>query len=160
PTAALEPRDAVTGKVDLADRGGRQGSEIFRGLPAMVGCADINIVDIAQDPATGVQRDGGEKFPFWDRRMAEAQIRCRFLDKNPALQIVLRLIDMPADGRKRLFGQRQGQQVSEVDPTGDAPREVLGDQCRLDPLHYPKNAVKMARVEPLAAAQRQPYTMK
>src|SRR6516165_10200344 len=51
--AALELPDAVAGEVELADRGRRQGGEVSRRIPAVVAGADIDVVDVAQDAATG-----------------------------------------------------------------------------------------------------------
>src|SRR5215472_1555244 len=51
--AALELTNAVAGEVDLADRGRRQSGEVDRRVPAVVAGADIDVVDVAQDAATG-----------------------------------------------------------------------------------------------------------
>ena len=78
--------------------------------------------------------------------MAEAQVGGRVLDENLPPQIALRLFDMSADGRQRLLGHRQGQQIGKIDPGGNAPRKVLGDQRWLDSLGYLADAREMPTV--------------
>ena len=47
----------------------------------------------------------------------------------------------------------------EIRPLGDAPREVLGDELGLDPVHQPLEAREVARVERVGAAEGEAHAM-
>src|SRR6516165_9114753 len=153
--AALELPDAVAGEVDLADRGRRQGGEVDRRVPAVVAGADIDVVDVAQDAATGAASHRRKKLPFRDRRVPPAQIGRRVLDEDAAPKNGLRPIDIAADDAERFFRHRQWQKVGEIASFRDAPREMLRDERRRDALDGAADPVEMAEIEPLGAAQRQ-----
>src|SRR5712692_7271081 len=154
-TAIFELPDGVAGEMDLADRGGRQRGKIGRRVPAVIAGADEDVVDVAQNAAAGALGDPCEQLPLRNRRMPELQVGGRVLDQNAPLQAGLELLDVPADDRERFFGHRQGKQVGEIGPADDAPRQMLGNESRLEPLDRAPQALQVRRIEPLRAAERQ-----
>src|SRR5712692_670723 len=71
--AVFELPRAVSGEMDLADRGGRQRGKIGRRVPAVIPAADEDVVDVAQNAAGGALGHQGEEFPLRNRRMPESQ---------------------------------------------------------------------------------------
>ena len=80
----------------------------------------------------GALHDGGDEFPFGDRRMQEAQIRSRVLDQTAPIQKILCDLDIWADRSRRLFGRRQWQQLWEMHATDRAPGGVLREEAGFD----------------------------
>src|SRR6266851_9149292 len=137
--AILKLPDHMTCQVNLADGFDRQRREINGWVPVMVAAADVDVIDVAQDAATGPLGDRGDELPFGNARMLVLHVRRWILDENLPLQIRLSLLDMPADDRERLFGHWQRQQVRKIDAAHHAPREMLRDQPGFDTLYDPPN---------------------
>src|SRR6516164_3865327 len=154
--AALELPDAVAGEVDLADRGRRQSGEISRRMPAVVAGADIDVVDVAEDAATGAASHRRKKLPFRDRRVPPAQIGRRVLDEDAAPKNGLRPIDIAADDAERFFRHRQWQKVGEIASFRDAPREMLRDERRRDRSTVRRTRSRWPRSSPSALPSDRP----
>jgi len=92
--------------------------------------------------------------------MAVAEVRSWVLDQQPPAEFSLRLIHMPAEDLEALSGVGERHQVVEVDPADRTPRQVLGNQHRLDTLDQCLEAAEVNAVEVLGAAQRQSHAMK
>src|SRR5262249_48850536 len=125
-------------------------------VEAVVAGADIDVVYIAQDTAAGTLGNGGDKLPFGDCRMAEAQITARILDENLPAEKILHHLDVLADDCERVLGQWEGQQFGEMHTFERAPRQVLRDEARLDSFSDSSQPCQMRDVEAVSAAQRQP----
>src|SRR5712664_2549973 len=85
--------------------------------------------------------------------MAVAQVGRRVFDEDLASEKILRDLDVAAHDGQRFLGERQGEQVGEMRTVDGVPREMLGDEARLDSLHEGSDAAQMALVEPFGAAE-------
>ncbi len=88
--------------------------------------------------------------------MPEAQIGGGILHKDPALHVILHLVDMPAHHRERLRGHGQRQQIGEIGAVCQAPGDMLRHHGGLDPLRHALNAFEVRRVQSFGAAEREP----
>src|SRR5216117_1296134 len=95
----LEFAHLVTREVDLADALRRQGVQIAPRIEAVVAGAYEDVVDVAQDAASGALGECRDEFPFGDLRMPVAQVRRGVLDKYSAPERLLRSLDVAADDR-------------------------------------------------------------
>ena len=144
----------MAGEVDLADGVRRQRVEVCVRIEAEVLSADVDVVDITQEPAARPASDLREEDRLGNCRMPEAQVRGWILDEKPAAEHFLRLDNVPAEEIEALLGVGQRQQVVEINSADRAPRQVLGDEHRLDTLDQRLEAGEMAPVERLGAAER------
>ena len=94
---------AMAGKMDLADRCRRQRVEVGDRVEPEILRADVDVVDVAEDAATGSAGGFGQEFLLGDRRMAKAQVGRRVLDQQPSPERLLRLGDVPAKNFEALF---------------------------------------------------------
>ncbi len=150
----------MAGEVDLADRLDGQCLEIGDRVEPEIPRADMDVVDVAQDAAAGSAGDFGDELRLGDRRMPIAEIGRRVLDQQPPAERRLRLLDVPAEEVEARLGVRERQQVVEVGSADRAPRQVLGDEHRLDPFDQRLEAAEMTAVERLGAPQGQSDAMK
>src|SRR3989475_4299066 len=95
----VELAQLMTREMNFADTLRRQGAQIAPRIEAVVAGAHEDVVDVAQDAAPGASGEGRDEFPFWDRRMAVAQVRRGVLDKYSAPEKILRSFDVAADDR-------------------------------------------------------------
>ena len=145
----------MAGEVDLADRIDRQCVEIGDRVEPEIPRADIDVVDVAEDAATGSTGDFGDEFRLGDGRIPVAEVGRGVLDQQPPAERLLRLLDVPAEDVEARLGVGERQQVVEIGSADRAPRQVLGDEHRLDPLDQRLEAAEMTAVELLGAAQGQ-----
>src|SRR6516162_17819 len=148
--------DAVAGEMNLTDCQGGQMSNIGGGIASVIFCADIDVVDVAEDAASGARRNRGHKFPFGDGRVSELHVGGRILDQNSTPKPALHLIDIAADRRQRLLGHRQRQQIGKIVAAADAPGDMLGDKRRFDTLGDLLDTIEVRNVETVCAPQREP----
>ena len=80
--ATFETIDGRSGEMDLHDPVDWNTAEIILGIEAVIASADIDVVDIEQDPAIGPPGELGDKFPLRDRSMAIFQITRQVLDED------------------------------------------------------------------------------
>src|SRR6516225_8836298 len=92
--------------------------------------------------------------------MAVAQVRGRVFDQQPPPKRLLSLLDMAAEEIEALLGIGKRQQVVQISPGNRAPRQVLGDQHRLDALDQRLEAAEMTAIELRGAAQGQSDAVK
>src|SRR3989449_11744204 len=97
--SVLELAHLVTREVDLADALRRQGVQIAPRIEAVVAGTHEDVVDVAQDAASGAPGERRDEFPFGARRMAGAQGLRGVLDKDAAPEKILRSLDVAADDR-------------------------------------------------------------
>jgi hypothetical protein len=115
----------------------------------------MDVADVAQDAAAGSAGDFGDELRLRDRRMPIAEIGRRVLDQQPPAERLLRLLDMPAEEVGVCLGVGERQQLVEVGCADRAPRQVLRDEHRLDPVDQRLEAPEMTMVERLGAPQGQ-----
>src|SRR5712691_3712339 len=87
--------------------------------------------------------------------MAIAQVRGWVLDQQAPTERLLRLLDMAAEEAETLLGIGEWQQVVQVSAANRAPRQMLGDEHRLDAVDQRLEPNEMTAVELLGAAQGQ-----
>src|SRR6266446_1606085 len=145
----------MAAEVDFTDRFDRQRVEVVDWVEPEVPRADMDVVDVAEYAAACSTGDFGDEFRLGYRRMAVAEIGGRVLDQQPPAERLLRLLDVPAEELEARFGIGQRQQVVEIGSGDRAPRQMLGDEHRLDPLDQRLEAAKMPAIELLGASQGQ-----
>src|SRR6266850_1264462 len=97
--AVVELAQPVAGEMNLPDARGGQRAQVAMRVEAVIRGAHEDVVDVAQDAASGAPGERRDEFPFEDRRMAVAQVRRGVLDENAAPEKVLRSLDVAADDR-------------------------------------------------------------
>ena len=122
----------VTGQVDLPHRIRGQRIEIGDRIESEVVRGHEDIVDVAEQSASGALHQRREELGLRDRRVAKAQIARRILDQDPPPERVLRASDVLGDDGERLLRVRQREQVVQIGAARDAPGQMLGDEARLD----------------------------
>ena len=148
-------RLAVAGEMEFADRLGRQRAQIALRIPAVIGRADEDVVDVADQPAAGALHQRAEKLRFGNRRMAELQIGRRVFHQDGPPERVLDFGDVAADHVEAFLGQRQRQQIGEKIVIDRAPGQMFGDQSRLDALGERRERGQVPPVDSLGGAERQ-----
>ena len=146
----------VTGEVDLPHRIRGQRVEIGDRIEPEVVRGHEDVVDVAEQSASGEAHQRREELGLRDRRVAKAQIARRILDQDPASERILRASDVLRDDRERLLRVRQREQVVQIGAARDAPGQMLGDQARLDAIGQRPEPCEVSRVERPVAAEREP----
>ena len=103
---ALDIVDGVAGEMDLAHRGRVEGVEPRPRVAAEVGARDVDVVDIAQQPAARPPRQRAQELRLGDRRVTEAEVSRRVLDKQAATEPLLRPCHVRAEHLERFLGVR------------------------------------------------------
>src|SRR5271169_44381 len=85
--------DVMAGKVDLADRLDRESLDICDRVEPKIPGADVDVVDVAEDAATGSKGDFRQELCLRNRGMPVTEIGRRVLDQQPPAKPLLRLID-------------------------------------------------------------------
>jgi hypothetical protein len=85
--------------------------------------------------------------------MPVTEISRGILDQKPPAEPFLGLLDVTAKDVEALLRIGERQQIVEIGSTDGAPREVLGDQHRLDQVDQLLEAREMTMVEFLVASQ-------
>ncbi len=91
--------------------------------------------------------------------MAVAQIGRCVLDEDPAPEKILCDLDVAANDRERLLGERQRQEIGKVRAADRAPGKMLGYEPRADALRQVSQPREVPLVEPVGAAERQPHAV-
>src|ERR1044072_7525671 len=145
--------------MDLADAGRWQATKVMARIETVGARAYEHIVAAAQDAAVGARGDLGDELPFRDGGMAVTQIRRWILDQDPATQEILRYLDVAADDVERLLGERERQEIGEMNSVDRVPRRMLRDEAGLDAPHEPSEPLEVLFVEPFRASERKPDAM-
>ena len=146
----------VPGQMNLADRSGGHRVQIREWILVEVVAAHVDVVDVQQDAAPGPAGELGQELGLGDRRVAEAEVAGRVLDQDRPAESLLNLLDPAARRLEPRFVVRQRQQMVEVCAAADAPREMLGDERRLDPFDQAFHAHEMPAVQRVGASEREP----
>ena len=100
----------MAGEMDLADRRRRQCVEIGDRVELEVGRADVDVVDVAEDAATGRGRFRPE-FRLGNGRMAKAQVGGRVLISSRRPSVPAPRLCALAEDIQALLGVGKRQQV-------------------------------------------------
>src|SRR5258705_11785923 len=84
--AAVNVVRGVPGQMNLADRAGLHGIEVFAGILVEVAGAHVDVVDVQQDAASGTAAGLEEELGLGNAGPPGGQIGCPVLDENPAAQ--------------------------------------------------------------------------
>src|SRR5471030_68071 len=87
--------------------------------------------------------------------MDKAEITRRILDRDLPAERLLQLANVAHNDLKRLLRIRQRQEIVEVAAAVGAPRQVIGHEIGLQPLHQSGYAREVRGIEPIDGAQRQ-----
>ncbi len=108
----------VAGEVDFHDGIAREGIDIIcRGVNHVVR-ADMDVVDVEQQPATAAARQFPQKIGFAPIVTVEFQVMRWVFNGDATLQCILRARNVVGDARQCFGAAREGQQVGVV---GAAP---------------------------------------
>ena len=122
---------AVAGEVDLRDALRRHRREVGLRVPAVVGRADVDVVDVEQDAAVGAPRDLGEELGLGDRAGGERDVARRVLEEDPTTEVLLHLDHALCDVSECLFRVRKRQEIVRVVSAQRCPAQVIRDERRL-----------------------------
>ena len=145
----------VPGEVDFRHRIAGKGIEVGRGRIAEIVRADIDVVDVEEQAATGAARELGEKIGFVPRMPVDTQIVRGIFDGDAPAERILRAGDIFGNALQRFGGARKRQQVRLVGAAPAAPGEVFRYQPGLDPLGERREAREMASVGGCVGGERQ-----
>src|SRR6516164_4144524 len=96
--------DHMTSQVKLLYRSRRYPIKVGARVEPVVHRADVEIVDVEQNAATGPVNERRQEFPLRDLRAGEPKIARDVLDKDLALEIVLHLTDTVCHVMQRFLG--------------------------------------------------------
>ena len=122
---------AVTGDMELDDPIARHAMQEFVGGEAVVEGADIDVVDVEQEPAIGAPCHLAHELPLGHLGLAEGDVARHVLERQPASEKVLNLADAVDDVVQRLLGVGDGQEVVQVHPVHAGPAQMIGDPFRV-----------------------------
>ena len=148
---------AVAGEMNLPNALARHSAKVVEGVEAVVVGADVDVVDVQQDPAVGPLGDGGQKLPLRDARVGVGHVARHVLEQDPPAKVVLHPAHPAGDVRDRLLGVRQRQQVMQVAAVDAGPAQVIRDPFRLDPAGEPFQAREVVEVEWIGASDGERY---
>ncbi len=103
---AVDVVDGVAGEMDLAHRGRVERVEPRRRVAAEVGARDVDVVDIAQQPAARPPRERAQELRLGNRRVTEAEVSRRVLDEQGPTEPLLRSRHVRAEHLERFLGVR------------------------------------------------------
>ena len=149
----------MAGDMNLAYGPGREDVQIRDRVETQIPRRDVDVVDVAEQPAAGPPRQLGQEHRLWNGRVVEPEITRRVLDQDVVAKRLLNLVDMRRDHGQALIRVGQREQMVEVCASGRAPREVLGDEARLDPVDQGLEPLQVPPVDLACAAEREADTV-
>src|SRR5262249_60505953 len=99
---AVRVVDGVTGEVDLIHYTRRKSVEVCEGVEPEVLRRDVDVVDVAEEPAAGSAGQCRQELGLRNRRAPELEVAGRILDEDAAAKGRLHLVDVSADRVERL----------------------------------------------------------
>src|SRR6266852_5465221 len=124
----------MAGDMDLVYGAGRERVQIRDHVQTQIPGCDVDIVDVAEQPAAGPPRQLGQELRFWNSRVVEPEVARGILDQDALAKGLLNLVDVRRDNGQGLIRVGKWEQVVEVCASGRAPREVFGNEAGLDPV--------------------------
>src|SRR5262249_58362718 len=91
------PLVRVPGKMELPDHSGCNTLQVGVRIEAVVPGADIDIVDVQENPAAGAPGDLGEKLPFRQRRVPVGHVAGDVLEGDRAAEPLLHALHASPD---------------------------------------------------------------
>ena len=101
-------------------------------IVAVVEGADIDVVDVEQEPASGASRQLGQEFPFRHFGIVELNVGRDILEHDGAAEEVLHQLDAADDMIERLPGVGDRQQIVQVLAVDAGPAQMVRHPFRLD----------------------------
>src|SRR5207247_1498629 len=87
----------MAGDMNLAYGPGREDVQIRDRVETQIPRRDVDVVDVAEQPAAGPPRQLGQKLRLWNGRVVEPEITRRVLDQDVVAKRLLNLVDMRRD---------------------------------------------------------------
>ena len=150
---------AMTGHMELHDAVARHAVQEIVGGEAVIEGADIDVVDVEQEPAIGARRDLAHELPFGHLRLAEGDVARHVLERQPAAEEVLHLADALDHVVERLLGVGDGQKVVQVHAVHAGPAQMIGDPFGVDALGEPLQRAEIVHVERRGRGDRQRHAV-
>src|SRR5712692_574999 len=149
----------MAGDMDLAYGPGRERVQVRDRVETQIPRRDVDIVDVAEQPAAGPSRQLSQELRLWNGRVAEPEIARGILDQDAVAKRLLHLVDMRSDHGQGFICTWQREEVVEVCTSGRAPREVLGNEAGLDPVDQSLEPLQVPPVDLACAAERKADTV-
>src|SRR5882724_697622 len=121
----------MAGEMYLVYAPARERIQIRDRVETQIPGCDVDIVDVAEQPAVGPPGQLGQKLWLWNGRVAEPEITRGILDQDALAEGLLNLVDMRGDHGQGLIRVGKREQMVEVCASGRAPREVLGNEAAI-----------------------------
>ena len=122
---------AVAGHVKLHDPICRNSVEEGQRIVTVVEGADIDVVDVEQQPASGAARQLGQEFPFRHFGIVELDIGRDILEHDGAAKEVLHQFHPADDVIERFLCVRDRQQIMQVLAVHARPAQMIRNPFRL-----------------------------
>ena len=125
----------------------------------MVEGADIDIVDVEQQPASGAARQLGQKFPFRHFGIVELDVGRDVLEHDGAAEEILHQLHAADDVVERFAGVWDRQQIVQVLAVHAGPAQMVGDPFRLDALGEVFQALQIFEIGRRGRCDRQRHAV-
>ena len=135
-----------------------QCMDVVDGVNAAVVCADIDIADIEQKPATGSLCDFHEERRFI-HFAHEIEVVRRVLQQDRSANTLLEMFDPGAQSRKGLTRSWQGQEVCKVTIRQGGPDGMLGNSSRIQQVDQPTQGAEVFGWRETGTTQRRADTV-
>ena len=121
----------------------------------MIGRADEDVVDVEQESAAGAARDLAQEIGLGECAFGEDDVGRGVFEQDRPPQRGLHLVDMVHDASEGFEGVGQGQEIVEEGALVGRPRQVLGNERRLEALRDRRQPLEMRLVQRPRRADRQ-----
>ena len=132
---------------------------IGRHVEAVIGGADIDIVDVEQEAAAGLFRQTSAKTPIPEYRKHEIRDRCSGFPDQRTAEIILHRAHAVGDMREALPRQRHRQQIMRVHAVDAGPAQMIRNPDRPHMLGELAQLAQIGHVERIGAADRQRHAV-
>src|SRR5882724_1455702 len=149
----------MAGEMYLAYAPARERIQIRDRVETQIPRRDVDIVNVAEQPAVGPPGQLGQKLWLWNGRVAEPEITRGILDQDALAKGSLNLVDMRGDHGQGLIRVGKREQMVEVCASERAPREVLRNEAGLDPVDQRLEPLQVPPIDLACAAEREADTV-
>ena len=123
---------AVTCDMELHHAVARHAVQKVVSREAVIVGADIDIVDVEQEPAIGAVSHFAHELPFGHLGLAEGDVARYVLKREPAAEEILNLAHAVDDVVESFTRVGDGQEVVQIHAMHPGPTEMIGDPFRVD----------------------------
>jgi hypothetical protein len=133
--------------MELDDAIRRDAVEERARVVAVIEGADVDVVDVEQEPAAGTARELGDELPLHHFRLTELHVGGDVLQAQLAAEPLLHVVDARDDMIEGLARIGDGQEIVQVHAVHTGPAQMIGDPLRLRALGELVEPVEIILVE-------------